>query len=183
MKNPSFVLRVCLRFLREQNFIHIKDTDVGFGFLSSMWIFLLSLVVVATDGWGLWGYNSNCVYTRADAVGCFARHIDTNHDGVISKEEVDAAREKYAGGFLFRTIQRLSSWVIDIRTEKILADCDYDHDGRFTPDDWMRSYKTCVASQWGLCVIKKFCDAADAETAQPEVMKDVKPPRSWRDWL
>lgn len=177
------MLRVCLRFLREQNFIHIKDTDVGFGFLSSMWIFLLSLVVVATDGWGLWGYNSNCVYTRADAVGCFARHIDTNHDGVISKEEVDAAREKYAGGFLFRTIQRLSSWVIDIRTEKILADCDYDHDGRFTPDDWMRSYKTCVASQWGLCVIKKFCDAADAETAQPEVMKDVKPPRSWRDWL
>ena len=143
-----------------------------------MLLLLLLLLPLVVNGWGLWGYSSNCVYTRADAVACFARHIDTNKDGVISVDEVNAARDKYAGGFLFKTIERLTSWVIDIRTEKILSDCDYDHDGKFTPNDWMLSYKTCVSSQWGLCAIKKFCDAADGP-----VMKEVKEPKSWISWL
>jgi hypothetical protein len=143
---------------------------------------LIALLLVSlAQGWSFWGYDSSCVFTRADAVACFARHVDTNKDGVISVAEVDAAKERYTGRFM-RAIEWLVSWKIDIRTEKILSDCDYNHDGKFTADDFLRSYKTCVATQAGLCMIKKVCDGADAADVEA-VMAEVKPPRSWRSWL
>lgn len=137
------------------------------------------------NSWSFWGYSSSCTYTRQDAVKCFERHVDTNKDGIISMVEVDAARTKYTGR-LFKAIEWFASWGIDISSAKILSDCDFNHDGKFTPDDFIRSYKTCVPTQAGLCIIKKVCDAADAEQEEEEkakTMREVKPPRSWRSYL
>ena len=146
-----------------------------------MMLLLLLPFVGLAQAWSFWGYDSSCTYSRADAVACFARHVDTNKDGVISVTEVEAAKDRYTGR-LMKAIEWLVSWKIDILTEKILSDCDYNHDGKFVADDFLRSYKTCVPTQAGLCMIKKVCDGADA-TEKEAIMTEVKPPRSWRNWL
>lgn len=142
--------------------------------------FLLLAFAGSAMAWSFMGYSSTCIYTRADAVKCFERHVDTNHDGLITVPEAEAARDKYTGKLL-KALSWLVSWKIDIRTSQVIKDCGYDaHKGGFTAGGFMRAHKTCVASHAGLCLIKKVCDDADAED---EAMRTAKPPSSWSKWL
>lgn len=148
-----------------------------------MLLFLLLAAPLAAHGWGFWGYDSACVWTRKDAVDCFKRHVDSNHDGVITVQEVDAAKERYTGRFM-KALAWLVSWSIDIRTEKIVADCGFNRKlNGFTAQSFIDSAKTCISSQAGLCLVKKVCDGADEAEGEVAVMSEVKPPRSWRSWL
>jgi hypothetical protein len=144
----------------------------------------LLLTLPLVSGWGFWGYDPNCAWTRKDAVECFRRHVDTNHDGVITIPEVDAAKERYTGRFM-KALAWLVSWSVDVRTEKIVSDCGFDPKLKgFTAQSFINSAKTCIASQAGLCLVKKVCvDADEAEKEAAAAMREVKPPRSWRSWL
>lgn len=123
-------------------------------------LLLLAGTVSVASAWDIFGYSSDCKFTREDAVKCFEKHVDTNHDGEISVLEIENARMRYEGRFM-RAMQWLVSWKIDVRTEKIMHDCDFNHDGKFTSKDFLLASKTCIASQAGLCVVKKVCDKAD----------------------
>lgn len=104
------------------------------------------------------------------------RYVDTNHDGVISLDELEVAQTKYVG-LVLRMMKWVVSWIADTSTPTILRDCDYNHDGKFTADDFLKSYKTCMPSQAALCIVKMSCDKADAEAAKAEAA--VKAPRVW----
>lgn len=73
----------------------------------------------------LLGFDENCVYTREDAIQCFSkygfffvflfyrvdanmnRYVDTDHNGVISLKELEAAQKNYVGWAL-----KLLKWVV-----------------------------------------------------------------------
>ena len=147
-------------------------------------LLVLLLVLPLVRGWAFMGYDPACVWTRKDAVECFKRHVDTDHNGVITVKEVDAAKERFTGRFM-KTLAWIISWSIDIRTEKIVADCGFDHKiNGFTAQGFMDSAKSCIPSQAGLCLVKKVCvDADEAEKEAAAAMREVKAPRSWTKWL
>lgn len=127
---------------------------------------LLSLVsvvcIVSTaDAWSFMGYGTTCgKWDREDAITCMAKYVDTDHDNVISRKELSAARKRY-GGKLLQFASWAASWVhIDVSTKKVLADCDFNHDGQFTPSDFRSATKTCLPTQASLCMLKKACDRA-----------------------
>lgn len=126
-------------------------------------IFFIALLFSVSHGLCIFGYCNTCKYTRKDAVHCFSRHVDLNHDGMITVAEIDVAREKYINGFLKRIFLFIKWWgEIDTSTEKLIKDCSLNHGTVFTARDWMGTAKTCVATQFGMCLIKKVCDDADA---------------------
>lgn len=129
------------------------------------------------------GYDENCHYTREDAIKCFAKYIDTNHDQKIDLEELEAGKEKYLGWAL-KMLQWVASWAIDTSTPKIMHDCGAGTKGYFTADDFRRTAKSCMPSQVALCMVKMVCDSADKKNK--EVMSEVKDPRVktwWNKWM
>lgn len=133
-------------------------------------IFLLVAAAgVARANWFL--PEDTCKWTREDAIACIGQHVDTNHDGWVSREELKEARTRYAGSagrWLMSGlgwIQRRFSVGIDTSAKKVFEDCDYDHDGKLTSDDFRKADKTCLPSQMALCMLKKVCDKADANQA------------------
>jgi EF hand len=127
---------------------------------------LIMLAVGARANWFL--PDDTCKWTREDAITCIGRHVDTNHDGWVSRAELASARTRYTGSAAhwlmsgLGWLQRNLSVGIDVSAKKVFADCDYDHDGKLTPDDFRKSDKTCLPSQTALCMLKKVCDKADA---------------------
>lgn len=120
---------------------------------------LLFLFICASHSWGIWGFDTACGWTRQNALNCFRKHIDTDHDDIITQSELDVAREKYMPRWM-KVGQWLGSFVVNASTAKVLEDCDYDKDGIFTTDDWMHASKTCLPSEWAICLVKTVCDAA-----------------------
>lgn len=101
------------------------------------------------------GFDPHCTYTRADAVDCIARYVDTNGDRVVTVAEIDAARDRYTGPLL-KLIERVVAWRVDVSTEKILHDCGGRADGTFTEQAFLKS-KTCMPSQYALCLFSVAC--------------------------
>jgi hypothetical protein len=138
--------------------------------------FLIPSVVL---GWGFGGLEfGSCAFTREDAITCFRKYVDTNHNGSIDKHELDAAIKKY-GGSVINGARTAMSWMpsfmkIDLSAATIIKNCDYDHDGKFTPDDFRKSKHTCLPTQWNLCQVKGACDRA-AEAAEAAAKKVVIP--------
>ncbi len=76
-------------------------------------------------------------------------------------EEIEVAKSKYATGFL-RLLVKLAGWAqVDMSAKKIMEDCDANHDGIFTTEDWMASVNRCVPKGISMCMLKKVCDNAD----------------------
>lgn len=122
-----------------------------------MLLLFLATSAHALSWWGWTNYDPHCKYSRMDAVQCFEKYVDLNHDGVITANEVEAAKTRYITG-AFKWFLRIISWEVDTSTAKIFHDCDYNHDGKFTQDDFIKSKKTCIPTQAGLCMIKYVCD-------------------------
>lgn len=79
----------------------------------------------------------------------------------------------------------LLSWAVDTRTEIILRDCDYNHDGVFTADDFRKSKDRCMPSQISLCLVQMVCKNADKKAAKEKAEAEaeaaaVKSPRWWK---
>lgn len=104
-------------------------------------------------------FDPDCSFSREDAIVCIGKYVDTNHDQVISQGELSRARQKYLGSFL-RLVSYVVSWKVDVSSKKVLQDCDYNKDGRFTADDFRNATKTCLPSQEALCLLKVACDHA-----------------------
>lgn len=138
---------------------------------------------LGTVGWYVLGYDEHCAYTREDAIQCFAKYLDTNHDHVIDLAELEAAKEKYVSWAL-KLIQKVVSWDIDTSTETIMKNCGAGSKGYFTPDDFRRTHKSCMPSQQAMCMVKAVCDKADKQ--QREAFAQPKDPRVktwWNKWL
>ena len=99
-------------------------------------------------------WDTSCEFTRLEAKDCLEREMDTNEDGILTRDEIVAGLSKHVIP-IFRPVLK---W---LKMSSIMRDCDYDHDGIFTPDDFMKSYKTCAAKKSNLCTIKWFCDRAN----------------------
>lgn len=131
----------------------------------------------------LLGYDEHCTFTREDAIRCFAKYIDTNHDQKIDLKELEVAKSKYLGWAL-KMLQWVASWAIDTSTPKIMHDCGAGTKGYFTADDFRRTAKSCMPSQEAMCMVKMVCDKADKN--EEEIMHQVKDPRIktwWNKWL
>ncbi len=143
---------------------------------------LLVILVPLVSGWGLWGYGNNCGVKRSDVIPCFATHIDSNRDGILSLEEIETAKDKYSTGIM-SIVERVLQYKVDASAKKLLEDCDANHDGVFTTEDWMASVKHCIPTQLGMCLLKKVCDNADAlelSKSSPSFMNSLK---SWGAWV
>jgi hypothetical protein len=143
-----------------------------------LFIFFIS----TTFGWSFFGYGNSCVFTREDAITCFKKYVDLNHDNVITVEELELAKNKYEGfalkkaeAFLKSPIVRYFVGDINTTTAKVIQDCDYNHDGIFTPDDFRLSTKTCLPNRYGMCLLHKVC-----ETAAEEAFHDTRRPTHGR---
>jgi hypothetical protein len=127
-----------------------------------MWA-VLALLLLGANAWSLWGYNSKCHYTRQDAVGCFAKHVDLNKDGKITDHELQRALHYY-GGYALRIARWISSWATDTRTKSIMKNCLLPQHAKrdyFTAEDFLGTEKTCLSAHWNICLIKMVCDDAD----------------------
>jgi hypothetical protein len=132
---------------------------------------LLLLLPALSTAFYLLGFDSACTYTRMDAVRCIARHVDTNHDAVVSLQELDAARNKYEG-LVVRFLSWAVGWLVDTSTSKVITDCGgYSHNKTWTPREldrlrltiqqFLDNGKTCLPAQIDLCMLKYACDGAD----------------------
>ena len=108
--------------------------------------------------------SSNCGWTREDVIKCAQKHIDTNKDGKISLSEVRVARQKY-GGWVMKVLNWMSHSAVESITKNLLRDCDVDKDGYLESDDFRKSAKTCLPTEFDLCIVKMACDKADEMTS------------------
>ena len=129
-------------------------------------------------GWSFFGYGNSCKFTREDAITCFRNYVDLDHNGEISVEELETARAKYettamksAEYFLTSRIGRYLLGDINITTPKVIQDCDYNHDGKFTPEDFRMATKTCLPNRYGMCLLHKVCLVAAADNRKPTVAR------------
>lgn len=125
-----------------------------------MKLVLLFVVFVAYANAWPWSSGPECTFTRADALECIRTYVDTNHDDVITLDELEAAKSKY-----MTTAQKAGAWVASwfsdaMKTETILRNCDYNHDGKFTPSDFEKATATCIPTQHGLCLLGEACERA-----------------------
>lgn len=136
-----------------------------------MRLFLVLFLFVA-ETYAIWGIQETfgyCTFSRQDAVKCLSDYVDTNHDGAISIAELRIAKKRFtpyslqAMGWLAKKLH------YDISIRKVVKDCrvaPFPKDGKldssiyFTPDDFLKTAKTCLPTQLALCQLKKVCDNA-----------------------
>lgn len=86
-----------------------------------------------------------CAHKRSDAIDCGLRYADTNHDGYVTPEEIEAVKRRYLSPIVLAT-----AWVLEKigveGTATIMQKCDFDKDGRISRDDFERSIGTCLAT-------------------------------------
>jgi Ca2+-binding EF-hand superfamily protein len=119
--------------------------------------------------------TANCggvTFSRKQAIACLLIVVDTNHDGGLSKEEIEALPKKYLHWWERAAIYlKITFGGGDDPMQKIFADCDVDGDGSVTYSDMVNSYKKCIpatnadgSQANGLCDLKSYvCDRAAAE--------------------
>lgn len=157
------------------------------------WLLVAVLAIGGARGFRFWGFDSNCAWSRQDAVECMRRHVDTDRDDAISIAELDAARNKFEGAVL-KTLEWFVGWGIDTSTKKVLEDCGgYPHNRtwterelralRLTIKQFLRNKKTCLPTQISLCMLKFVCDRADAAEPPPITLapRVVRGPQLLRD--
>lgn len=101
-------------------------------------------------------------FSRADCIACMLDATDRNHDGRISADEMEQAKQDYLYWY--------ERWLVALSggAANIMAQCDANGDGFITYDDMLRTEVTCLpltdanGNQLdGLCKVKKYlCDRA-----------------------
>jgi hypothetical protein len=110
-----------------------------------------------------------CTFTRQDAIECFRKYVDTNHDEAISISELRVAKKKFtpyslqAAGWIaskFHMDTSIRTTVKNCRAKPFPANGVLAKEITFTPDDFMKTKKSCLPTQWAMCQLKKVCDNA-----------------------
>jgi hypothetical protein len=128
-------------------------------------LFLTILAAVAISsaraGWWPWSDDSpECEFTCEQVVECVSEYVDTDSDGVVTIEELDAARARYTSN-TEQVASWFASWFTDATNSATIAsNCDTNGDGRLTPSDFAVPTKKCLPNQHDRCMIKDVCDKA-----------------------
>lgn len=109
---------------------------------------------------------SNRVMTAEGAIECGMKYADLDKDGRLSLREVKAIRDTLLG-----PVGRVGYWLASklpvigdmISVQQIFDDCDYNHDGYITRDDFERMRATCLNTPGKVGDAYKYvCDKGDA---------------------
>ena len=100
--------------------------------------------------------DNTCTFTRDDGLACLTKFVDVSpKDGAISRSEVDLALKTYSSYLVRKTVR----WIGGI--ERIMKDCDHDHNGLITAKDWIDSKNTCMPFKKNMCQLEWFCKRAE----------------------
>jgi hypothetical protein len=137
-----------------------------------MFILLFCLALTAESSWlgdtlkrkaiESMGFDASdtCGFTRADALNCFAKYVDTNKDGEISAAEFEHAKQAYMPPRMRELVYLAKKFYFDFTIKDVLNGCDANKDGRLTIQDFHESEKTCLPGRQDLCEVKTVCDIA-----------------------
>jgi hypothetical protein len=104
--------------------------------------------------------SDTCGFTRMDALNCIKQYVDVNHNGIIEYNEFERAKQTYMPMRARMALRVAKEFGYDVTLKQILRDCDANHDGIFTEQDWIDSAKTCLPGKGDLCKLKTACDMA-----------------------
>ncbi|MDB9801148.1 hypothetical protein OAB94_02100 [Flavobacteriaceae bacterium] len=111
------------------------------------------MVVTVNCSWFPPNNDTSCEYTRADALACIEKYGDLDKDTKLTNNEINHAISALVPMYI-----RVGAFFKGINLNRVMKDCDYDHDGVLTPRDWELSKKTCMPRKQDLCKFKWFCD-------------------------
>jgi hypothetical protein len=119
---------------------------------------IVLLFAVGCRGFGIPIWSEDCSYTREDVITCATRHVDLNpKDGYITASEIDTALSKWLPWYLKPVL-----WITD--GNAVIKSCDFDKDGKISPDDFRRSTETCLPFKRSYCTCQYFCEKIEAES-------------------
>lgn len=136
-------------------------------------IFIIAIIQPIHGFWGIRETFGMCTFTRQDAVDCMRKYVDTNHDDKLSLIEMRIAKKRFLPYSLQAAGWLAKKFHIDTSIRSAMRDCRVhpvvprkgktlmDKDLTFGPDDFLKTGKTCLPSQWALCQLKKVCDNAE----------------------
>lgn len=108
--------------------------------------------------------SDTCGFTRADALDCFAKYVDTNKDGEISADEFEHAKQAYMPSRMRDLMWVAKKFHFDFTIKDVLNGCDANKDGRLTIQDFKDSEKDCLPGKSDMCELSTVCKiAAEAE--------------------
>lgn len=133
-----------------------------------MMLLLLFGLVALANGWSfkeaamrrVLGYDPHCTFSRENAISCFSKYVDENHDGKITVPEIYAAEDRYMN-WAMKMIRWAVSWGIEVDPKYVLRDCCPNERLEFTPDSFRKCHKTCIPSQEALCLVSIVCKYLD----------------------
>lgn len=104
--------------------------------------------------------SDTCGFTREDALACFMKYVDTNHDGEISAKEFEHAKDAYMPERMREMLSLAKKFHFDFTIKDVLAGCDANKDGKLTIKDFVESEQSCLPGLQDLCEVKTVCDIA-----------------------
>ena len=121
----------------------------------TLFILLAAIIVTVNSSRFPPLHDSECGFTRSDALACTMKYGDLNHDNKLTADELDHALKTLVPWYL-----KPLKWIGGVTAARTMKDCDYNGDGVLTPRDWKLSAETCMPTQENLCAYKWFCDRA-----------------------
>lgn len=102
------------------------------GFLLCSLVFAC-VAVHSASCWSMWKHEEPdvCTPSREEATACARKYVDTDHDGLVTVKELDAARDRNLSW-----LERMISSIAAESNERILAKCDVDGDGFISEQDF-----------------------------------------------
>lgn len=108
---------------------------------------------------------AECRYSRELAVACGREVTDMNGDGLITANEIDAARAASIHWY-----EKPLALLFTESTEKIMRDCDMDQDGAISQQDYELSALTCLSTCF---VVEKTVDYLCARLLDKNEFNDI----------
>jgi len=108
--------------------------------------------------------SSTCGFTRANALECFKRYVDTNQDNEIEAAEFEHAKQAYMPPRMRMAMKLAKSVGFDFTVKDVLDGCDANKDGRLTIQDFHDSAETCLPGAKDLCMVGSVCKIAQEKS-------------------
>lgn len=115
--------------------------------------------------------NSDCKFSRLDALGCIVEFIDVDQNGQVSEAEYERAKRLFlpprarsamrAANAIVSRIPFLSSKLqIDVPYHVIRKSCDINNNTLLDPWDILHGEGKCLVDQNELCIFEGLCKRA-----------------------
>lgn len=108
--------------------------------------------------------GNGITFSRAQGIACILDAVDANHDGSVTREEIENVKSEYLHWWEMGILKILGIAGVD----QIIKDCDFNNDGVITYQDMLKSHETCIPIRdkqdkvtGALCKMKEYiCDRA-----------------------